>query len=208
MEGNIPASMHSDCEECDAETLHRTLKGRFAGKKKLDMVLKCSECGNVKEERFELASKVQVRLIISRGDESSRTTMEMQSDWVMTVGEELMHEDERLLVTGIEVDERRVNSASANNIQTLWTKNFDTVQIHVSINKRGRTTALLIDAVPEEEFSVGDDIEIDGRPAFIHSIKTTEKKIRIGTVQVRDIVRIYCTDKRGMRGKRKPFNPS
>lgn len=201
MEGKVPASMQVECSKCGTETLHRTLKGRFAGKKRLDMVLKCSECGNVREERFELASQVEFRLIISRGNESERTQMEMRSDWVVSMGDEFMHEDEKLLVTGIEAGGKRVRSAKAHAVETLWTKNYDTIQVHVSVNRRGHTRALVIDTEPEEEFEVGSDIEIDGKSVLVHSIKTDERKMRQGTAQARDIVRIYCTDNRSQRPK-------
>ena len=193
--------MQLECSKCGAETLHRTLKGRFAGKKKLDMVLKCSECGNVHEERFGLASQVEFRLIISRGNDSERSQMEMRSDWVVSMGDEFMHEDEKLLVTGIEAGGKRVRSAKADAVETLWTKNYDTIQVHVSVNWRGHTRALMIDTGPEEEFEVGSDIEIDGRSVLVHSIKTHERKMRQGIALARDIVRVYCTDKRSQRPK-------
>ncbi len=201
MEGKVPASINAKCSECGNETLHRTLKGRFAGKKKLDMVLKCSECGNVHEETFGLAGQVRFRLIISRGNESERSQMEMPSDWVVSVDDELMHEDEKLLVTGIEAGGKRVRSAKADAVETLWTKNYDTIQVHVSVNRRGHTRALVIDAAPEEAFEVGSDIEINGKHVLVHSIKTQERKMRQGTAQARDIVRIYCTDKRSQHPK-------
>ena len=170
MEGQIPASMQIECSKCGTETLHRTLKGRFAGKKKLDMVLKCSECGNVHEERFELASQVEFRLIISRGNESERSHMEMPSDQTVSVGDEFMHQDEKLLVTGIEAGGKRVRTANADALETLWTKNFDTIQVHVSVNRRGHTKAMVIDTGREVEFEVGSDLVIVGRSMMVHSI--------------------------------------
>ncbi len=202
MEGKVPASIHVDCPECETDTLHRTLKGRFSGKKKLDMVLKCTECGRVHEERFEMADQIPVRSIISRSDKSEKIQIELSSDWAITVGDELMHQDERLLVTGIEVDGMRVNSAAVGDIQTLWTKNFDTVDVHVSVNRRGKTKSVVIVADPDDEFEVGSEIEIDGRPVFVHSIKMGDRKIRKGTATAREIVRVYCTDK-GRRRSRK-----
>jgi uncharacterized Zn finger protein len=195
MQKAVPASVETHCPECKGETLHRTVKGRFAGRKKLHMVLRCSGCDCVHEEIFELVGRVPVRTIVSRGKESERVSMDMSTDWSVAVGDELMHEDERLMVTGIEVDGRRVATALAKEIQTLWTKNFETVDVNVSINRRGRTLALRITVNPDEEFEVGSEIEVDGRPVIIHSIKTESRKMRKGTAIAREIVRVYCTEK-------------
>jgi uncharacterized Zn finger protein len=159
------------------------------------MVLKCSQCERVHEENFELIGQTAVRTIISRGEESERVSMELSSDWSVTVGEQLMHQDEKLLVTGIEVGGRRVKTAAVKDIQTLWAKNFDTIVLNFSVNRRGRTRALKIPVDPDEEFEVGADIEVDGKPVFIHSIKTDTNRLRKGTATAREILRVYCTEK-------------
>ena len=190
----VPSSIDTHCPDCNEELLHRTLKGRYTGKK-LHMVLKCSHCDRVHEETFELIGQTAVRTIISRGEESERVSMDLSSDWQVSVGDEMMHGDERLMITGIEVGGKRVNTAAVTDIQTLWAKNFDTVDLSISINRKGRTRSLKITVDPDEEFEVGADIEIDGRPVFIHSIKTDTKRMRKGTAVAREILRVYCTEK-------------
>lgn len=197
MTDQIPASITHHCPSCGTETLHRTLKGRFSGKKKLNMVLRCSECDNVLEDSLELPGTKEVRLIISRGDESEKIRVELPSDWALSVGDEFMHGDESLLVTGIEVEGVRVDSARIEDIQTLWTKNFDQVAVRVSINRQGRTRSLELVTAPDEEFEAGTMIEIDGRRVLIHSIKVRTTKLRRGKATAREIVRLYCTDMRG-----------
>jgi uncharacterized Zn finger protein len=190
----VPPSIHTLCPECDEGTLHKTLKGRVLGKKALQLVLKCSECGLVTEQRLELSGKTEIRMIISRGRDSEKATVEFPSDWAMAIDDEFMHGDERLKVTGIEVGGRRVRSATLRDIQTLWTMNFDTVRLKVSVNRGGRTRSLEIAVDPDEEFEAGTEIEIDGRRMLAHSIKTRDKKFRKGKATAREIVRLYCTD--------------
>ncbi|MCK4266918.1 MAG: hypothetical protein KAX31_06525, partial [Thermoplasmata archaeon] len=100
-------------------------------------------------------------------------------------------------VTGIEVEGVRVDSARIEDIQTLWTKNFDQVAVRVSINRQGRTRSLELVTAPDEEFEAGTMIEIDGRRVLIHSIKVRTTKLRRGKATAREIVRLYCTDMRG-----------
>jgi uncharacterized Zn finger protein len=200
MKSQIPASITIECPECGEETLHKKLKGRIEGKK-LKLVLKCSQCGQVRDEVLESVGPVTIRMIISRGDASERTTADFPADWGFRVDDDFMHEDERLLVTGIEVKGRRVEAASVGEIQTLWTKNFDQSRVRISINRRGRTRSLDILTDPEEEFAIESEIDLDGIPVRIHSIKTRDQHMRRGSAVARDIVRIYCTDTRPSRSR-------
>jgi uncharacterized Zn finger protein len=210
MNTQIPASMNAECPDCDEETLHKTLKGRFAGKKRLEMVLKCSKCGKVRTEVLEAVGQIKLKMVISRDDVSERTTTELPADWVLHIGDEFKHENERLQVSGIDVNNVKVKSASTREIQILWTKNYDRAKVKVSINHHGRTRSLDILADPEDEFSVESTIEVDGAPVSIHSIKLKDKTIRRGSATARDIVRIYCTDSRPSRRppRRESFNKS
>lgn len=197
----IPQSMQTECPDCDDETLHKTLKGRFKGKKQLEMVLKCSKCGKVHEELLEAVSQIPVRMIISRGNKSEKIRVEFPADWDLAVGDEFMHEDERLLVKGIDVAGRRVEAANIKDVQTLWTINYDMAKLKISINRDGKTKSLELEVDLEEEFEVDSEIEIDGSKVTIHSIKLENKRLRRGTATARDIVRVYCTDKRPVRPK-------
>ena len=197
----IPQSMQAECPECDDETLHKTLKGRFKGKKQLDLVLKCTKCGKVREETLETVSQIPVRMIISRGDISERVATKFPADWGLAVGDEFMHDDERLLVKGIESGGQRVETCMVKDIKTLWTVNFDMAKIKVSINRNDITRSLELEVDLDEEFLVESEIEVDGVMVTIHSIKLHNKRIRRGTAVARDIVRVYCTDKRPSRPK-------
>ncbi|MDO9537818.1 MAG: HVO_0476 family zinc finger protein [Thermoplasmata archaeon] len=194
----IPQSMTLECPECDGETLHKTLKGRYEGKR-LKLVLKCSKCDNIRNEIIESVGQISVRMIVSRSDVSEKTTAQFPADWDMTVGDEFMHEDERLQVSGIEVAGARVEGANVKEIKTLWTKNFDQARVRISINRHGRTRSLEMLTDLEEVFTIESEIDVDGMPVKIHSIKTKNNHVRRGTVAARDVVRIYCTDTRPMR---------
>ena len=197
----IPRSMQLECPDCDEETLHKTLKGHFRGKKRLELILKCSKCGRVHEEVLETVSQIPVRMIVSRGEVSQRIATEFPADWELAVGDEFMHEEEHLLIKGIESGGRRVERCSVKDIQTLWTINYDVAKVKVSINRAGQTRPLELEVDLEEVFEVDSEIEVDGAQVTIHSIKLKDKRIRRGTAIARNIVRIYCTDKRPSRPK-------
>ena len=204
----IPQSMHAECPDCNDETLHKTLKGRMRGKKRLEMLLKCTKCGKVHEEVLEAVGQVSVRMIISRGDKSEKSSTTFSADWELAVGDEFMHEDERLQISGIEVDGRRVEHANISQVQTLWTINYDMAKIKVSINRDGKTKSLELEVDLDEEFEVDSVIEVDGMKVKVHSIKLGNRSIRRGSAAARDIKRIYCTDPRPpSQRKSKPRKP-
>ena len=76
-------------------------------------------------------------------------------------------------------------------ISTIWAKKFDKVIVKISINKHTKTIPTQIDAMPDEEFFVGDLMTVGKEQVVIHSIKAKEGAVRRGSVPARDIVRIY-----------------
>ena len=89
-----------------------------------------------------------------------------------------------------------MEAANIKEVQTLWTINYDMAKIKVSINRNDITRSLELEVDLDEVFEVDSEIEIDGVMVTIHSIKLHDKRIRRGTAIARDIVRVYCTDKR------------
>ncbi len=46
-------------------------------------------------------------------------------------------------------------------------------------------------AVPDEEFFIGDILELNKKQVAIHSIRIEERTIRTGSALARDVVRVY-----------------
>ncbi|MCK5037794.1 MAG: hypothetical protein KAS16_01730 [Thermoplasmata archaeon] len=190
----LPSSMFARCTFCEEESICRVIKSRKAGKLKIKALLKCSACGKGFDVELELPKMVTIRTIISRLDESERTTIQLPEGHDIVLGDEIMIGDTCVQVMGIEVGPKRLNKALAENVDTLWTRYFNELLIKVSINL-GRTTqadAFLAD--PDDEFVVNEDIEVGGRKLFIYKIKTHDRILhRSGTKALaRDLMRLYC----------------
>ena len=52
--------------------------------------------------------------------------------------------DDRVIITAIESDGRRVQSAKASMIEALWSKRFEKVKVKFSINRKGKTTSSFV----------------------------------------------------------------
>jgi uncharacterized Zn finger protein len=189
----VPASVLVECPQCKSETLHEVLAGRLGGRSVsvLDSTVKCRDCGHVHHVTVKTAKPVEIPVVISWLQESSRGKVLLGPDEVLSVGDEVMCGELPTLVTSIESKGARVKSAKASRIDTVWAKRFDKLKVPFSVNNHGRTFSHFVMAVPDEEFCIGDILELDKKPVVIHSIRNKERTIRRGSALARDIVRVY-----------------
>jgi len=193
MDMTVPNALFLDCPSCGEQCLHEVLKGRISGKKEtMEAVVKCQKCGNVHPEIISEPKPIKVPIIVSELDRSKRKAIELGSDEMLAVGDELMVDDLQVVVTSIEVDDRRVDTSPVGKIGTIWAKKFDKIRVKISINKVDKTIPVEVTALPDEEFYVGDLVVVGKYNVVIHSIKTTTGIVREGCAQARNIVRIYA----------------
>ena len=68
----------------------------------------------------------------------------------------------------------------------------DKVKVKFSISKGPRTLAKELVALPDEEFHVGDMVEIGRMKVVIHKIKCRDGMVREGGAEASTIVRVYA----------------
>jgi len=182
-----------DCPRC-GETIHRILKGKVTGKKgeTIECVVKCSECGDVRKTTVKRERPVSVSLIVSSEEESQRKKIELLPSEEVAVEDRMIVDGLEVEVSSIESGGKRVDIASAKEIDTLWTKRADKVKVKFSISKGPKTLSKEILAEPDEEFFVGDMVELGRMKVVIYRIKCKERMVRKGGAPALDIVRIYA----------------
>lgn len=190
----VPTSLLVECPGCKEETLHEVLSGKVSGKAQsvLDATVRCRECGHVHHVTLKADRPRDIPVIISWLDKSTRTSVSLGPDEVLSVDDELMCGEVPVLVTSIESKGARVKKAKVAYIDTIWGKKFDKVKVDFSISHHSRTYSEHVMAVPDEEFFVGDMMTLSRREVVIHAIKTHEKVVRRGGALARDIVRVYA----------------
>lgn len=188
-----PREVVVECPSCGAETAHEILGGRVVGKRQLVLKssVKCCECGHVHAVELAEEMPVKVPVVISWLEESTRSAIPLPPSEDVYVGDELYHDDHRIIVTSLEVSGSRKESAKAKDITTIWAKQFDKVWVKISLDRHGKVFSKEILAIPEEEFAVGDIIDIEGNAAAITSIRLDGKTLHKGSASARDIVRVY-----------------
>ena len=191
---NAPSALTLNCQDCGQDTLHRVLRGRMGTRSGASLVatVECSECSKVTKVTIKEQRTRDVPIIISDQGVSERAKIELSEAEMIAVGESLMVDGLPTLIMSLESKGKRVDSAKVVDITTIWTKRYDKVKVKVSVNRGGKTYPRDIWAVPDEEFYVGDVLELKGRlRAAITSIKTQDRSIKRGGAVAGEIKRIY-----------------
>ena len=187
-----PSALVLRCDTC-GDVPHRVLRGKVGGKADLvfEGIVKCSKCGQVRSIVTREPRPVERPVVVSWLDKSERAWMEFAAEEPVELGEELELGESRIQVTAIEAGGSRVPSAKAKDLDTIWAKRVDKVRVRFSVNKGGRTQAHDLIAAPDEEFAVGDIVDLGRSRAVIHHIRTTYRTLHEGSERADAIVRMY-----------------
>jgi uncharacterized Zn finger protein len=187
-----PSALVLHCDTC-GDVPHRVLRGKVTGKDEVvfEGVVKCSKCGQVRAVLTREPKPIQVPLIISFLEKSERTFLEFSPDEQVELGQEIELGDTRLKVTSIEVEGRRMDGALAKEVTTIWAKRTDRVRVKFSVNMGNRTVPHEVLATPDEEFEVGDIVDLGRARAVVHHIRTRQRTVHEGRVRADEIVRMY-----------------
>jgi len=188
-----PSALVLRCETCGTEAPHRVLRGKITGKDELvfEGTVKCPTCGHVSSVVMREPKPIQVPLIVSWLEKSERTSLEFSPDEEVAVGQELDLGDTRIAITAIDSGGRRVAGVRARDADTVWAKRVDQVRVKFSVNKGNRTVPHEVVAAADEEFEVGEIVDLGRDRAVVHHIRTPHRTVREGRVRADEIVRMY-----------------
>ena len=196
------------CPSCspDAETVHEVLKPSGQA------TVRCTDCGHVHKTTIEKPETVTRDVIVSQDGESFSATVETEADQSVEVGEEFVLDTEEAIlvvrITSLELPEsRRVEQATAEEVETFWTRAVDNVSVNVTLHpKDGRaeeTRSIKLQLPGDEEFVVGKKVEYGNEKFTVEGIHVrtdvvdhdVSKFDRPGdNVQAKDIKRVYGRD--------------
>lgn len=190
-----PTSVMVECPACGEETTHEVLSGKISGRSLnvLDSTVKCRKCGRVHHVTLRTDKPITVPVVVSWINRSKRSSLELGPDEVVSVGDEVMCGDMPVMITSIETDgNARVETCKARSVGTLWAKRFDKVRVPISVNHHGKTYPEHVVVSPDDEFLIGDIVELGKKDVVIHTIKTESRTLRKGSALAKEIVRIYA----------------
>nr|WP_091936967.1 HVO_0476 family zinc finger protein [Methanolobus profundi] len=187
------------CPSCSPKmsVLHDVLK---SGQ---NTVVQCQECGNVHPAKIEKTKTFNVKVIISKGEESFTKYTQLASEDDVTIEDEIIVDDGEsdevfpILVTAIEAGDKRPEIANASEIDTIWGRAIDEVVVKVAVH-HGKNTDALHKRVPGGyEFIIGKEENIDRTKVRIKKIKIRDGSLESRTgiaVPAKFIKRIFAEE--------------
>lgn len=173
--------------------------------------VRCTACGHTHKTRIEKENAIELDVIVSQEGESFAATADVPEREELAVGEEfILDTDEAIMlvrITSVELgEERRIESAQADEIETLWTRAVDNVSVNLTIHpneKRDESRGVKLQVPGDHEFTVGDREEMGDEEftiAGIHVKKDatgydrTKFDFEGDSVPAKDVKRLYGED--------------
>ncbi|MEM2727250.1 MAG: HVO_0476 family zinc finger protein [Archaeoglobaceae archaeon] len=178
------------CDNCKEVTEHEKVKGDS---------YRCLICGVYTQLTPE--KEIELKAIFSKEDQTRIGSIKVLESEELVKGNELIvdFEGESRLgrITAIQLrDGRVVEFAKAKDSVAIWLKEVGEVYVKFSLHKKAVTSPYKILFDGETEFSVGEEIEVEGKRYVIRRIKLVDGRLlkRDGDKAVaKEIKRVYAT---------------
>lgn len=196
------------CPICspDRETIHEVLNPGG------HVTVRCTECDHVHKQQIEVESEIERKVIVSQGDESFTTRVEIPESETLSLGDEFVVDSEEALltarITSLEVaDETRVDEATADAVQTIWTRAIDNVTVNVTLHpgdgNRDQSRSLTVSVPGDYELTVGETESFGDETFEIEGIQIRADAVGYrfdkfdhegDSVFAKDVKRVYARD--------------
>jgi len=168
-----------------------------------NIIVRCQECGTVHPATIERAKDAIVKVIISKGQDSLSCMNRMTTEDTVAVDDEIIVDDEEndevypIIVTAIDTAQKRVDSANAADITTIWGRAIDEVIVKISVHQGRHTEALQKRVHGGYEFVIGHTDRVGNVDFEITKIKKRDGTFLSGkgaTVEAKHVKRIFADE--------------
>ncbi|WP_336000870.1 HVO_0476 family zinc finger protein [Halorientalis halophila] len=196
------------CPSCSPqfETVHEVLTTGGG-----EATLRCTECEHVHKESLPEEKSAQLDVVISQDGESFSAQVEAPADETLATGEEFVAETDAAVmtvrITSLELDGKRVESAPATDVETVWTRAVGNVSVNVTKHpkdgRREATESTKIQVPGDHEFVVGRVEELGDLEFTVEGIHVRDDASGYefdkldyegDTVAAKDVKRLYVRD--------------
>ena len=163
------------CPSCspDLETVHEVLTtggGRAT--------VRCTECGHTHKRQLATPIEHERDVVVSQDGESFTATAEIPEGEQLAVGEEFLLDTEAAImtvrITSLEVGDERVDEASAEGVDTIWTRAVGNVTVDATVHPKGgehdETRSETFQVPGDYEFVVGETDDLAGEEFTVEGI--------------------------------------
>ena len=181
------------CEVCDGECPHQVLKSRTSSKRGFSFqgVVKCLECELTDSIEIKEEPPVELRLRISDDSQTEKNVLHADKGVLLSVGDTRPHPDGLILVTGLELGNKRLSQVYSQDNPIVWAKKATHAKIRFAIHEGESTISVKQEFESQEEFRIGMLIRIEGQVAKIKNINLFGGK-SVKMAYAMEISRITC----------------
>ena len=189
------------CEICYEECPHEVLKSRTSSKRGYSFqgVVKCLECNTTSPIEIKEEPPLELRLRISDDDQTRKDILHVDKGVVLMKGETRPHPNGVIMITGLEIGNKRVNQAYSQDNPIVWAKKATHAKVRFAIHDGESTISVKQEFESSEQFRLGMKIRIEGEVAIIKDINLYGGK-SVKMAHAIEISRVTCVY--GKRGKR------
>lgn len=156
--------------------------------------MRCEECKTIHSVQVERERLVNIKVIVSNDELSEPYFIKIPAKEVLRVGDGLLVDDPAKDVVMTEIasleTDRRVGSAPAEMVKTVWARATDKVPLKISVYRNGKTHPLKISVAGDEVFEVGEARKVDGFKFVIVKIKLRGEGFA-DVAEAKDIQRVW-----------------
>jgi uncharacterized Zn finger protein len=157
-------------------------------------LVRCEECETVHSVQVERERLVNLKVIVSEDEQSEPYYIKIPAKDMLRVGDELLVDDPAKDVVMTEIasleTDRRVNSAIAETVKTVWARATDDVPLKISVYRNGKTHSLKINVAGDEVFEVGEARKVEGFKFVIVKMKLRGEGFA-EVAEAKDIQRVW-----------------
>jgi len=188
------------CEVCDEECPHEVLKSRTSSKRGFSFqgVVKCLECYTTSSTEIKEEPPLELRLRISDDNQTKKDILNVDKGVVLRLGDTRPHPDGLILITGLEIGNKRPSHAYSQDNPVVWAKKATHAKIRFAIHERESTTSVKQEFQSSEKFQVGMKLRIEGKMAIVKAINLFGGKL-VKAAYAIDISRVTCTYEKNKR---------
>ncbi len=188
------------CEVCDEECPHEVLKSRTSSNRGFSFqgVVKCLECNATRSAEIREEPPLKLRLRLSDDNQTQKNILNVDKGVILKVGDTRPHPDGLILITGLEIGNKRPSQAFSEDNPVVWAKKSTHAKIRFAIHEGESTISIKQEFEAREEFRVGMKVRIEGQMARIKAINLFGGKL-VKMAYAIEISRVTCVYEKNRR---------
>jgi len=157
-------------------------------------LVRCDECETVHSVQIKRERLVNLKVVVSDDERSSPYYIKIPAKEMLHVGDELLVDDPTkdvvmTQITSLETD-RRVRSALAETVKTVWARATDEVPLRITVFRGGKSHPLKITVPGDELLEVGEKRRVENFQFIIVKIKLRGEGFA-DAAEAKNIVRVW-----------------